>query len=437
MKRLLFLAYHFPPVGGGGVQRSVKFVRYLPELGYQPVVVTGPGGADDRWTPSDETLFRELGGEVEVLRVPGPEPSIHRPGWRGRADRLLDRRSAYSDWWIRGAIEVGRRVGNVDLVFGELVPYETSVAAAVLARELGLPWVADLQDPWALDEMWLYPTGVHRRRDERRMRSALATAAAIIMNTPEAAERVRRRFPELAPRLAPAITNGFDEEDFVDVRVETTPGRFRITHAGYLHTESGYALRRTRRVRALLGGMPISEVDFLTRSHVFLLEAVDRLIAADPSLADVIEVHLAGIVSPLDRQLAEQAPYCRLHGYLPHDETVALLRSSDLLFLPMHDLPIGTRAGLVPGKAYEYLGARRPILATVPDGDARDILAAAGNASLVRPGDVAGLAEAIRGEIDRWRAGTQRAEPDPEVAAQYTRRHLTERLARVLADALG
>ncbi len=433
MKRLLFLAYHFPPVGGGGVQRSVKFVRYLPEFGYEPVVVTGPGGAGDRWTPSDETLLRELGGDVEVWRVPGPEPPIHRPGRRGRAERLLDRPSAYSEWWIRGAVELGRKVGkDTDLIFGELVPYETSEAAARLSRELGLPWVADLQDPWALDEMWLYPTAIHRRRDERRMRNVLASADAIVMNTPEAAERVRRRFPELASRLAPAIPNGLDEDDFEGVPFEPSPDRFRIAHAGYLHTESGYALRRTRRARALLGGMPIPEVDFLTRSHVFLLEAVDRLIAAEPDLAEVVEVHLAGIISPLDRELAERAGYCHLHGYLPHDETVKLLRASDLLFLPMHDLPVGTRAGLVPGKAYEYLGARRPILAAVPDGDARDILAAAGNASLCRPGDVAALAQAIREEIERWRAGTQRAEPGDAVVAQFTRRHLTERLATVL-----
>src|SRR5579862_1794517 len=117
MKRLLFLAYHFPPVGGGGVQRSVKFVRYLPELGYEPVVITGPGGAGDRWTPSDETLFRELGGDLEVWRVPGPEPPIHRPGWRGRAQRMLDRPSAYSEWWVRGAVELGRKVGkDTDLI---------------------------------------------------------------------------------------------------------------------------------------------------------------------------------------------------------------------------------------------------------------------------------------------------------------------------------
>jgi glycosyltransferase involved in cell wall biosynthesis len=433
MRRLLFLAYHFPPLGGGGVQRSVGFVRYLPRFGYAPVVITGTGAAADRWSPSDSSLSQEIDQDVEVWRVPGPEPPVSVPGWRGRAVRVLGNRSEFEKWWIEGAVELGLRVaGDADAVFGELVPYTTSAAAARLSKELSAPWVADLQDPWVLDEMWLYPSAVHQRRDTMRMQRLLASASSIIMNTPEATERVRRRFPELAGKLAPSITNGFDEEDFAEPDPGRDPATFRIVHSGYLHTESGYALRTSRRRRRLLGGMPYPEVDFLPRSHVFLLEAIDRVIAAEPKLADVIELHLAGVISQLDREIAARSAVCRVHGYLPHGETVKLVRSADLLFLPMHELPPGVRAGLVPGKAYEYLGARRPILAAVPDGDARDYLEAAGNATLCRPADVGCLAQAIRDEIERWRAGRQRAEPDPDVRAQFDRRLLSERLAATI-----
>ena len=183
--------------------------------------------------------------------------------------------------------------------------------------------------------------------------------------------------------------------------------------------------------------MPVPSVDLLTRSHIFLVQAVDRLLAEEPELTDVIEVHLAGVLSPLDREIAERTSYCRLHGYLSHDESVALLRSSQLLFLPMHDLPQGTRAGLVPGKTYEYLGAGRPILAAVPDGDARDILAAAGNATICRPADVDALSRGIRDQIDKWRSGTQRSAAQRDVVARFERRRLTEQLADVLAAAEG
>ena len=430
VRRVLFIAYHFPPLGGGGVQRSVKFVRHLPALGYTPVVITGSGLALDRWTPSDETLTKEVGESVEVYRVAGPEPPLRAPGWQGRADRILDRQSPYTRWWVDGATAVGRQASrDTDLIFGELIPYTTSEAAARLSAELGVPWVADLQDPWALDEMSLYPSGVHRHRDEKRMRRVLATASAIIMNTPEATERVRRRFPELAPKLVPSITNGFDKDDLTGPDPMRDMTKFRIVHTGYLHTDAGYELRRSRRRRQALGGMPIPEVDFLPRSHVFLLEAIGRLIADEPGLADVIEVHLAGVTSDLDREIAARSAVCRLSGYLPHDKTVELLRSADLLFLPMHDLPPGTRAGLVPGKAYEYLGTRRPILGAVPDGDARDFLAASGNAILCRPADVTCLAQAIHDEIERWRTGEQRAAPSPTTLERFERRRLSEQLA--------
>src|SRR5919201_1915929 len=162
MRRILFLAYHFPPVGGGGVQRNSKFVRYLRDFGYEPVVVTGPGGAAGRWTPDDPTLGGDVPDGVEVHRVTGPEPA--------------------------GA-------GDVALVSPSLEPYRsTALAAAALAEALDRPWVADLQDPWALDEMRIYPSDLHRRRELRWMRAALESADAIVMNTPEAAQRVRGRF---------------------------------------------------------------------------------------------------------------------------------------------------------------------------------------------------------------------------------------------------
>jgi glycosyltransferase involved in cell wall biosynthesis len=435
MRRVLFVAYYYPPLGGGGVQRAVKFVRYLPEFGYEPVVLTGPGHAVDRWAPRDATLDDEV-DRVEIHRVPGPEPELSR-GWRRRAERVLDLESPFARWWgdgiVRKAVELAP---TVDVILGELVPYVTGEPVAQAAAELELPWVADLQDPWALDEMWLYPTGLHRYRDLRRMRHVLGAADAIVMNTPEAAARVARRFPELVPRLAPAIPNGYDAADFSDVRpARASEGTFRIVHSGYLYAEDGLRHRRTRRVRDLLGGSPVRGVDFLPRSHVYLLEAVDRVVARAPELRTAIEVHLVGAASDTDRALAERSPVTRVHGYLPHRDSIELLLSADLLFLPMQAMPRGVRAGLVPGKTYEYLATGRPILAAVPEGDARDLLREAGNALVCDPTDVAAMGELIAGEIARWRDGRPPAYQDAEVVVRYERRRQTEALARVLDGA--
>jgi hypothetical protein len=162
------------------------------------------------------------------------------------------------------------------------------------------------------------------------------------------------------------------------------------------------------------------------------VEALQQLSAAAPELQDVVELHLAGVLTDADHRVAEQAPRVCLHGYLPHAESIELLRTADLLFLPMHDLPAGQRAAIVPGKTYEYLAAARPILACVPDGDARDLLAEAGGSLLCRPTDVPAMAAHIRQAVAADRAGSRPRLPDPSVVARFERRRLTEQLAAVV-----
>jgi glycosyltransferase involved in cell wall biosynthesis len=435
-RRILCVAYHYPPVGGGGVQRNAKFVRYLRQFGYESIVVTGSGGAKDRWAPIDATLDAEVPPGIEVVRVPGPEPLI-KSGWPRRFERILERRSAFARWWINGVIDAATRVDNADVVaiYGSLVPYETATAVAEVARRMGKPWVADLQDPWALDEMWIYPSAFHRRLDLRRMRQLLDSATAIVMNTPEAVNRVRQAFPGLAGKLVVSIPNGYDGADFASSPgSERVDGRFRIVHTGYLHTEEGLRLRRMRPLRRIIGGTA-APVDVLTRSHVFLLDALRLLVRNDPTLAEVLDVQLAGVLTETDRKVASDCPFVHFPGYLSHPETVALMQSADLLFLPMQELPPGVRAGLVPGKTYEYLASGRPILAAVPDGDARDILQSAGNALLSEPSDVVAISAAIHDRIVAWRAGSDARPPDPKVVEQFERTTLTQQLAAVLDSA--
>src|SRR5688500_16689386 len=215
MTRVLYCAYYFPPAGGAGVQRNSKFAKYLPELGVRPLVLTGPGAADDRWSPEDASLGEEIGAEVEVRRLPRPEPPRGSPGWRGRAERWLGLPTPWSRWWIDGLLEAGRAAcDEIDVIYAAMAPFETAVAAARLSRELGKPWVADLQDPWALDEMWIYPTRLHRGNDTVRMRRLLASADAIVMNTPESAHLLLERLPELRSKDVVSIPNGFDGADF-------------------------------------------------------------------------------------------------------------------------------------------------------------------------------------------------------------------------------
>ena len=432
MRRVLFLAYHFPPIGGAGVQRSAKFVRDLPAHGYEPVVITGPGHEESRWTPVDRSLEQDVADGTTVRRIPTqPPPSAD--GWRGRANRLLGRQDPFFGWWEQG-VEAQAGGGPADLVYASMSPFESGAAAARISAKRGIPWVADLRDPWALDEMQVYPSRLHRRADRRRMCRVLRTANAIVANTQEAARQIAA-LPGLADVPVIPIPNGFDAPDFAGPAPVRTDDVYRIVHAGYLHTElaSGRAARLAR--RALGGADP--GVDIGTRSHVYLLQALARLLADDPSLADRIELHLAGVLSDRDLDVVGGSSIVKTHGYLAHDETVALLRAADLLFLPMHDLPEGRRATIVPGKTYEYLAARRPILAAVPDGDARDLLGRTPTATLCRPADVDAIAAAVRAGIERKERGEPVPAPPAQLLEQFERARLSGRLAAVFDGVLG
>jgi len=435
--RLLFHSYHFPPIGGSGAQRPLKMARYLSEFGYRPVVVTGGGATSDRWAPEDTTLLAEVPAEVEVHRVAGSPPPETSARWRGRAERWLGVSAPWATWWVDRSTRLGRDVGaDVDLIYVWMQPYASAAAGAALSRELDRPWVADLGDPWALDEMMVYPSALHRRRELHRMGSVLETASAIVMSTPEAARRLVEHFPQLADKPVVAIPNGFDATDFTARVIPRTDGRFRLVHTGYLHTELGQQLRRTRALRRMLHGA-VSGLDILTRSHVFVLEALDRLMRADPRARDDVEFHLAGVLTDADREAAARSPAVLLLGYTTHAESIQLMRTADLLFLPMQNLPPGVRSTIVPGKTYEYLASGAPILAAVPDGDARDILGEAGNAILCRPDDVEGMTAALAGRLERFRAGVAPDPPDPEVVARFEYRHLAGRLAAVFDGVLG
>ena len=290
----------------------------------------------------------------------------------------------------------------------------------------------DLEDPWALDEMLVYPTRLHRALERRRMGRVLRRAQAVVMNTPEARKRVLGAFGSLSAARVESIPNAFDPDDFHGDPKRQADGRFRIVHTGSLHTDAGRRHRSRGRLRQLLGGAEPG-VDFLTRSHVFLLEAIARICEREPALAAEIEVHLAGVFTAEDRAVAAGHSFVHLHEFLPHRETIDLLQSADLLFLPLHDLAPAKRATIVPHKTYEYLGSGRPVLAAVPAGDARDLLESSGLAHLCSPSDVDAMAAAIRDEVERWRAGTPPAAPRAEVVARCTAVRLSEDFARLYA----
>jgi glycosyltransferase involved in cell wall biosynthesis len=434
---VLFLAYHFPPAGGAGVQRSQKFVRYLPAQGFQPIVVTGPGPTEDRWTPSDALLMNEIPAGTKVARVKGPLPQ-RANRWRDRLNRWVGG-SPFNSWWIesgnRAALDV---IDGARLIFATMSPFSTAVMAQKLSERSGLPWIADLRDPWALDEMLLYPSRLHRIAEIRRMRRQLSSASGIIMNTPEASKVLVEEFEEFRHKLVVTITNGYDAADFEGLVPPRTDGKFRIVHTGYLHTEGGLKQKQTEKIRRFFGGMA-GGVDILTRSHVFLLKGVEQWLGKHPAAREDLEIVFAGITSEQDKTAVLEsgvAKFVRFPGYLSHRDSVQMVRTADLLFLPMHNLIAGRRSRIVPGKTYEYIASGRPILAAVPDGDARDFLRQAGTAVITAPNDVDAMAGELHRIHEAWKNGVQLAEVDPEFIRKFDRVNLTKNLASLFEEVL-
>ena len=429
--RVLVLAYYYPPVGGAGVQRTTAFCRLLPEHGYEPVVVTGCGSTG-RWAPEDRSLAAGL--DHRIHRVTEPEPrNAYGSRLSDRLVRLGLMPGRWSAWWANGALAAGRealREGPVAAVFTSMSPYESAPVAAQLAAEAGVPWIADLRDPWALDEMVVYSSSLHRRRAMARMGRELASAGAVVMNTEGAASAARAAFPHL--RRVTAIPNGFDPDDFLGPSpLPRNDGVLRIVHTGYLHTAHGLQHRERR---APWRGGEREPVDILPRSHVYLLEAIAGMAPADRGS---VELHLAGTLSRTDEDVIRRSPAAdrvHTHGYLGHAASVELVRGADLLFCPMHDLPSGGSALIVPGKTYEYLASGRPVLAAMPPGDARDLVRAAGTGLVCGPGDVAGLRRIVTEQLAALRRRETAPQVDRELLLRYTRPHLAAKLAALLDD---
>jgi glycosyltransferase involved in cell wall biosynthesis len=189
----------------------------------------------------------------------------------------------------------------------------------------------------------------------------------------------------------------------------------------------------------MLGGAR-ADVDVVTRSHVFLLEALERWLRCRPEIAERVELVLAGKTTQHDRAVVEDsgvARLVRLPGYVSHAESVDLIRDAELLFLPMHDVGPRERSRIVPGKTYEYMASGRPILAAVPNGDARDFLAECGTALLCRPDDVEAMVGILGSTFDRWEAGHPIARRDAAFLARFERGSLGHAFAETLRNVVG
>lgn len=422
----LVVAYYFPPKGGAGTQRFAKFCKFLPAHGITTTVVSVAEDVKSAYAPTDDASLT-IGDGAEVVRVATPAPTL--------AQRVRRRLRLHVDEDEWAAAAAGRalavaRERRPDVVVTTLSPYACYRVGERLQRELGIPWVVDLRDPWALDGWRVYPTPLHAAIDLRHMRRALAGADFVIANVPEC----RREFVALGadPARTVVIPNGFDPEDFVGVATARAgDGRFHLAHIGTWHgvdVPSGFTRNRLRRVRH-------RQIAPLGRTGNYLLHAVAAWRRRHGAACRDLAVDCYGQVDASHRALIERlgiADLVTLHGYVPHRASIAAACAADALFVPLHDVPAGERALVVPGKMYEALASERPVLAALPPGDGADLVRGLGAGVVVAPTDAEALAAALDELVQGRRGGVARARLEP-----FTRASLTADLARVLRAAVA
>ncbi len=382
--RVLLISFYYPPAGGGGVQRPLKLASHLPRLGIETHVLA-PN--DPKWIHRDEQLRPPEAAVLHRARYLGPRgrlPAEELYGRRG-LDRLArkialaprrvvlpDENAPWALMAVPAAIKIVRRAG-IDVVITTSPPNSIHLVGAAVQRATGVKWVADLRDSIVAKpdrRIERLAVRVKERGHALVGRLVAARADAVVAATP----RIEDEMSALNPSLRVAmIPNGADFEDFDGL--EYRPDRrFRITHTG--------SFFGTRDPRPFLRAVAASDEAVVAR-FVGDFRAADRDWANGLGLGDRLE----------------------LHPFLPHRRTLQLQRDSDALLLLLPD--VGERGRDVPsGKLFEYLAARRPILAAVPpDGAAADLIRRARAGIVTAPDDVDAMREAIGELVDRWRRG--------------------------------
>jgi glycosyltransferase involved in cell wall biosynthesis len=298
-----------------------------------------------------------------------------------------------------------------DLVLVTAPPFELVPLGVRIAERIGRPLVVDLRDAWALDGVRPASHWLAHRRELGIMRESLGKASGIVTTSDAATRSVGGLLGGSVP--VATVTNGFEPEDFREAAPAVGgDGSFRITFAGqFLSTEAVPPKTLKERIRRRLQARSV-RIDPTGRSPLHLLEAIRRLRDREPAIGHRLRFEFAGVVDPataevIDRSGVADAVTC--HGFVPHAEVIRRMRSADALFICLNGMPADQQPLVIPGKLFEYLAARRPVLAALPAGDARRIALAHADAVAVEPCDpdsiARGIARIAAGDLDSRNAG--------------------------------
>jgi glycosyltransferase involved in cell wall biosynthesis len=429
MKRVLIITYYWPPSGGAGVQRWLKFAKYLRNYGWEPVIYTA---VNPEAPALDNSLEKDVPAGIEVIRRPIWEPySFYRkfvglkkhekisagflseskqPGFTQKIAVWLRGNLFIPDarkFWIKPSIGYlinYLQTNSIDAIVSTGPPHTTHLIALGIKKRLDIPWLADFRDPWTKIDFYhqLMLTSYADKRHRMLEQKVLKAADRIVTVSWNWA----KDFDSLGAPHSEVITNGFDPEDFPELNTNK-PDTFLLTHIGSLNKD-----RNPEFLWKILGEKVRNDEEFRKMLRIKFIGKTDF------SVFESLERHgLASCSEKID--------------YVPHDEALRLSAGSAVLLLLINDTP--NSLGIIPGKVYEYLATRRSILCIGPEeGDSARIVKQTNSGYVVNFGDETALGSAIR-ELFNGYSGNQ-LQPNKTAIDQFSRKALTGNIARLLDE---
>jgi glycosyltransferase involved in cell wall biosynthesis len=401
-KKVLFVAYNFPPHGGAGIQRSTKFVKYLPRFGWWPLVITT---TSDATLIKDYSLMHDISQNASIYRIPGFSIArLQRKAKRIRLDKiiiglnLLLQLPDATRFWAKNTHSLLKRLieqERPDLIYTTSGPYSSHLVGLWVKRKYMIPWLADFRDPWSTNLLVPYLPG-YKALNRRLERKVLNAADRVICVSDPWLDDLRSNCDDKQDKFV-TITNGYDEDDIKFLSQPTKHEKFTITHVGTFYTNR-QPDRLVCAVKLLIGENRIN-VDKLCMIFVGK-NARAKIPALDPFEA---------------------------YDYVPHDELTEYYSDTDTLLLILATSP--ENIGNYSGKIYEYIASNRPILAIVPKSGVAQKLIEETRTGIAVDGNVEAIAAAIEQMYHQWQAGFPDWNPDWDIIRQYSRRKLTEKLA--------
>jgi len=433
--KVLVITYVFPPAAYVGTYRTLKYCKYLPDYGWTPVVLTIDRASV---TYQDETLCRQIPERVPVHRTfdidpakwldrlsPAAAPSggastvaglvRDQPSsgarrlWkrlRRRLRVLLTESPDSHVFWVPFAVLKGARIllrENIDVIYCTSPPQSSHIAAFLLAKCFRKPYVLDFRDPWR-------PTATRRwvRKGETRAKKAIVKNAAKVISVSRGErDEMRQEFPELDPAHFTFITNGYDPSDF-RIGTKEPSGKMTLIHAGTIYPGTG--------------------AEFFA--------ALDQLVREHPGIETKIHVPLIGEIAAEYAESVrslEASGLVRAYGPQPHATALEMVLGSEVLvilqggdrFLPSH----------IPAKVFEYLCARKPIVAIAKAGDLTEIVTKSGLGIVASPHSVEALKRILWDLYTDYAAGRLARVPNDAYIRSFERPALAQQLAMILDEA--